>query len=165
MERYLTLDLMSHCESVTAGDTGLSSDLEVLAAALGAPARRVLIRAEEVGPSSGWKDGHLSAKYGFLPPDPLWPNSRRTRVTDARRSSPSNSGKEPFYQRHQDRGRSRERRSHEDNVEEAREARAAEARHHNAELRDNHRENYCRPYREYRGHGRGRGRGHFEGRW
>ncbi|KFY97185.1 hypothetical protein V498_02205 [Pseudogymnoascus sp. VKM F-4517 (FW-2822)] len=57
-------------QSAMAGDTGLSSDSEVLAAALGAPARRVLLRAEEVGPSSGWKDGHLSAKYGFLPPNP-----------------------------------------------------------------------------------------------
>ncbi|OBT54831.1 hypothetical protein VE04_05703 [Pseudogymnoascus sp. 24MN13] len=105
-------------------------------------------------------------------------HSRRgSRATDARRSSPSNSGKEPFYQRHQDRGRARERRRHEDvrdlspdlraflEREEAREARAVEARHHNAELRDNHRENYCRPYREYRGHGRGLGGRHFEGRW
>ncbi|KFY29994.1 hypothetical protein V494_08336 [Pseudogymnoascus sp. VKM F-4513 (FW-928)] len=108
---------------------------------------------------------------------PLRPNSRRNRATDARRSSPSNSGKEPFYKRHQDHGRSRERRSYEDirdpspdlraflEREEAREARAAEARRHNAELRDDHRENHRRPYREYRGHGRGRGRGHFEGRW
>ncbi|KFY05552.1 hypothetical protein V492_08455, partial [Pseudogymnoascus sp. VKM F-4246] len=81
---------------------------------------------------------------------PLWPNSRRTRATDSRRSSPSNSGKEPFYKRHQNRGRSRERRSYEDirdpspdlraflEREEAREARAAEARRHNAELRDDH---------------------------
>ncbi|KFY18009.1 hypothetical protein V492_00213 [Pseudogymnoascus sp. VKM F-4246] len=65
-----TLQIDHNTQSVTAGDTGLSSDSEVLAAALGAPARRVLLRAEEVGPSSGWKDGHLSAKYGFLPPDP-----------------------------------------------------------------------------------------------
>ena len=41
----------------------------MLAAALGAPARRVLLRAEAVGPSTGWKDGHLSSEYGFLAPD------------------------------------------------------------------------------------------------
>lgn len=42
---------------------------DVLAAALGAPARQVIIRAEEVGPRVGWKDGYLSAEYGFVPPD------------------------------------------------------------------------------------------------
>jgi hypothetical protein len=41
----------------------------VLAVALGAPARRVLLRAEAVGPSTGWKDGHLSSKHGFLAPN------------------------------------------------------------------------------------------------
>jgi len=35
-------------------------DDEVLAAALGAPARRILNRAEEIGPRTGWKDGCTS---------------------------------------------------------------------------------------------------------
>lgn len=48
----------------------MPSDSEVLAAALGAPARRVLLRAEAIGPSTGWKDGHLSSTHGFLPPNP-----------------------------------------------------------------------------------------------
>ncbi|KAF1959206.1 hypothetical protein CC80DRAFT_467607 [Byssothecium circinans] len=45
-------------------------DDDLLAFALGAPARRVLMRAEEIGPQTGWKDGYLSSAYGFLPPDP-----------------------------------------------------------------------------------------------
>lgn len=46
------------------------TDDDVLAAALGAPARRVLMRAEEIGPQTGWKDGYLSSAFGFLAPDP-----------------------------------------------------------------------------------------------
>ncbi|KAH7077016.1 hypothetical protein BKA63DRAFT_565377 [Paraphoma chrysanthemicola] len=45
-------------------------DNDLLAFALGAPARRVLTRAEEIGPKTGWKDGYLSSAHGFLPPDP-----------------------------------------------------------------------------------------------
>lgn len=45
-------------------------DVDVLAAALGAPARQVLKRAEEVGPRTGWRDGYLSSAHGFCPPDP-----------------------------------------------------------------------------------------------
>ena len=45
-------------------------DDDLLAFALGAPARRVLTQAEEIGPRTGWKDGYLSSAYGFLPPDP-----------------------------------------------------------------------------------------------
>ena len=45
-------------------------DLDVLAAALGAPARRVLVRAMEIGPQTGWKDGYLTSTHGFCPPDP-----------------------------------------------------------------------------------------------
>ncbi|KAF2682379.1 hypothetical protein K458DRAFT_405660 [Lentithecium fluviatile CBS 122367] len=44
-------------------------DEDLLAFALGAPARRVLMRAEQVGPQTGWKDGYLSSAYGFLPPN------------------------------------------------------------------------------------------------
>lgn len=52
-------------------DTIPPSEHDVLAAALGAPARQVIIRAEGVGPSSGWKDGFLTAEYGFVPPDSM----------------------------------------------------------------------------------------------
>ncbi|CAO2656703.1 Nn.00g055060.m01.CDS01 [Neocucurbitaria sp. VM-36] len=45
-------------------------DDDLLALALGAPARRILARAEEIGPRTGWKDGYLSSSYGFVPPDP-----------------------------------------------------------------------------------------------
>lgn len=44
-------------------------DRDLLAVALGAPARQVLLRAEEIGPSTGWRDGYLSTEYGFNPPD------------------------------------------------------------------------------------------------
>ncbi|OBT73720.1 hypothetical protein VF21_07184 [Pseudogymnoascus sp. 05NY08] len=105
---------------------------------------------------------------------PLRPNSRRYHASDIRRSSPSNSGKELFHDRHERRGRSRERRSYEDRRdmspslksflerEDAREAREAAARRHNAAIRGYHREH--RPYRDYRGRGRGRGRGDFDER-
>ena len=46
------------------------TDEEVLAAAIGAPARRVLMRAQMSGPNTGWRDGHLSVAHGFCPPDP-----------------------------------------------------------------------------------------------
>lgn len=52
-------------------DTIPPSEHDVLAAALGAPARQVIIRAEEVGPRAGWKDGFLTAEYGFVPPDSM----------------------------------------------------------------------------------------------
>lgn len=39
-------------------------DNELLAFALGAPARAVLNRAEQIGPQTGWKDGYLSSSYG-----------------------------------------------------------------------------------------------------
>jgi len=48
----------------------IKSDDEILARALGAPSRRVLERAERLGPTTGWKDGHLSALHGFCPSDP-----------------------------------------------------------------------------------------------
>ncbi|ETN42751.1 uncharacterized protein HMPREF1541_01909 [Cyphellophora europaea CBS 101466] len=46
------------------------ADTDVLATALGAPARQVLRRAEELGPRTGWRDGYLSSTHGFCPPDP-----------------------------------------------------------------------------------------------
>ncbi|CAE6413301.1 unnamed protein product [Rhizoctonia solani] len=45
-------------------------ELDVLAMALGAPARRVLQRADALGPRTGWRDGYLSTSHGFCPPDP-----------------------------------------------------------------------------------------------
>ncbi|CUA66574.1 Nitrate reductase [NADPH] [Rhizoctonia solani] len=46
------------------------SEHDVLAMALGAPARRVLQRADALGPRTGWRDGYLSTRHGFCPPDP-----------------------------------------------------------------------------------------------
>lgn len=45
-------------------------EVDVLAMALGAPARRVLQRADALGPRTGWRDGYLSTRHGFCPPDP-----------------------------------------------------------------------------------------------
>lgn len=45
------------------------TDFDVLASALGAPARQVLRRAEELGPRTGWRDGYLTSSHGFCPPD------------------------------------------------------------------------------------------------
>jgi hypothetical protein len=56
--------------NLTNADELNPTDNEVLAAALGAPARAVLLRAELTGPRTGWRDGHLSTEHGFCPPDP-----------------------------------------------------------------------------------------------
>ena len=40
-----------------------------MAVALGAPARQVILRAEEIGPRTGWRDGYLSTEHGFCPLD------------------------------------------------------------------------------------------------
>lgn len=45
-------------------------EVDVLAMALGAPARRVLERADSIGPNTGWRDGFLSTQHGLCPPDP-----------------------------------------------------------------------------------------------
>ncbi|KAK3998190.1 alpha subunit of putative sulfite reductase [Cladorrhinum sp. PSN332] len=45
------------------------AEQDLLAVALGAPARQVMIRAEEIGSRTGWKDGYLSVEHGFCPPD------------------------------------------------------------------------------------------------
>lgn len=42
---------------------------DLLAVALGAPARQVMLRAEEIGSKTGWIDGYLSAEHGFCPVD------------------------------------------------------------------------------------------------
>jgi len=58
-----------HIKQVKNVDDLTVNDKDLLAAALGAPARQVMLRAEEIGPGTGWKDGYLSAEYGFCPPD------------------------------------------------------------------------------------------------
>ncbi|KAL0942299.1 NADPH-ferrihemoprotein reductase (cytochrome b5-like Heme/Steroid binding domain-containing protein) [Colletotrichum truncatum] len=45
------------------------NEQDLLAVALGAPARQVMLRAEEIGSQTGWKDGYLSTEHGFCPPD------------------------------------------------------------------------------------------------
>ncbi|KAH9894721.1 sulfite reductase flavoprotein alpha-component [Xylariomycetidae sp. FL2044] len=50
-------------------DTLTANEQQLLAVALGAPARQVILRAEEIGPRTGWRDGFLSAEFGFVPPD------------------------------------------------------------------------------------------------
>ncbi|KAH7146705.1 cytochrome b5-like Heme/Steroid binding domain-containing protein [Dactylonectria estremocensis] len=46
-----------------------ANEHDVLAVALGAPARQVMRRAEEIGPQTGWRDGYLSMEHGFCPVD------------------------------------------------------------------------------------------------
>ncbi|KAL9946156.1 hypothetical protein ACHAO5_004152 [Verticillium nonalfalfae] len=50
-------------------DTLVADDKDLLAVALGAPARQVILRAESIGQRTGWKDGYLSGEYGFCAPD------------------------------------------------------------------------------------------------
>lgn len=66
---YSNMPSSEHVNNVQNVDTLVANDKDLLAAALGAPARQVLLRAESIGPSIGWKDGYLSAEYGFCPPD------------------------------------------------------------------------------------------------
>lgn len=58
-----------YVNSVKNVDSLTATDQDLLAVALGAPARQVMIRAEEIGPATGWKDGYLSSEHGFCPPD------------------------------------------------------------------------------------------------
>ncbi|KAI0912553.1 cytochrome b5-like Heme/Steroid binding domain-containing protein [Ustulina deusta] len=46
-----------------------ANEQDLLALALGAPARQVMLRAEEIGSRTGWIDGYLSRENGFCPPD------------------------------------------------------------------------------------------------
>ncbi|KAL2752424.1 hypothetical protein ACRALDRAFT_1083188 [Sodiomyces alcalophilus JCM 7366] len=66
---YSNMPSSEQVNNVKDVDTLVANDEDLLAAALGAPARQVLLRAENIGPSIGWKDGYLSADYGFCPPD------------------------------------------------------------------------------------------------
>lgn len=60
---------MQNAQGTKSLDSLNVNDQDLLAVALGAPARQVLLRAEEVGPRTGWRDGYLSREYGFCPPD------------------------------------------------------------------------------------------------
>jgi hypothetical protein len=60
---------LQNASGVKSLDTLNASEQDLLAVALGAPARQVLIRAEEVGPRTGWRDGYLSTEFGFTPPN------------------------------------------------------------------------------------------------
>lgn len=51
-------------------DTLTANDHDLLAVALGAPARQVILRAEEIGRQTGWRDGFLTVECGFVPEDP-----------------------------------------------------------------------------------------------
>lgn len=66
---YATIPEPDHISQVRNIDDLVAQDSDLLAAALGAPARQVLLRAEAIGQRTGWKDGYLSAEYGFCPPD------------------------------------------------------------------------------------------------
>ncbi|KAI0159617.1 cytochrome b5-like Heme/Steroid binding domain-containing protein [Xylariaceae sp. FL1272] len=56
-------------KSQTELDAMNANEHDLLAVALGAPARQVMLRAEEIGPKIGWADGYLSAEHGACPPD------------------------------------------------------------------------------------------------
>ncbi|KAF2844682.1 hypothetical protein T440DRAFT_493968 [Plenodomus tracheiphilus IPT5] len=60
---------MQNAKGIKNLDTLNVDDRDLLAVALGAPARQVILRAEEVGPTTGWRDGYLSTEYGFQTPD------------------------------------------------------------------------------------------------
>ncbi|KAH8177697.1 cytochrome b5-like heme/Steroid binding domain-containing protein [Sarocladium implicatum] len=66
---YSNLPLPDYTSSVANVDTLVVEDKDLLAVALGAPARQVMIRAEAIGSRTGWKDGYLSKSFGFCPPD------------------------------------------------------------------------------------------------
>ncbi|KAF6816566.1 sulfite reductase flavoprotein alpha-component [Colletotrichum sojae] len=66
---YADIPSADHITQVKNVDTLVADDRYLLAVALGAPARQVILRAEGIGRQTGWKDGYLSAEYGFCPPD------------------------------------------------------------------------------------------------
>ncbi|EEB91659.1 hypothetical protein MPER_09950, partial [Moniliophthora perniciosa FA553] len=63
-------DLSSSKAMLQNADSLNPPELDVLAVALGAPARRVLERADTLGPVTGWRDGFLSTNHGLCPADP-----------------------------------------------------------------------------------------------
>ncbi|KAL2116173.1 hypothetical protein VTJ04DRAFT_10428 [Mycothermus thermophilus] len=66
---YSTMPTSKEIKGLKNIDSLTAAEHDLLAVALGAPARQVMIRAEEIGPRTGWKDGYLSAEHGFCPPD------------------------------------------------------------------------------------------------
>lgn len=62
---------IQNAKGVKSLDALNASEQDLLAVALGATARQVLMRAEEFGPRTGWRDGYLSKEHGFVPPDRL----------------------------------------------------------------------------------------------
>ncbi|KAK3381069.1 hypothetical protein B0H63DRAFT_415824 [Podospora didyma] len=66
---YANMPSVDEMKSVTNLDALNATEHDLLAVALGAPARQVMIRAEEIGSATGWKDGYLSAEHGFCPVD------------------------------------------------------------------------------------------------
>ncbi|KAH6678759.1 sulfite reductase flavoprotein alpha-component [Plectosphaerella plurivora] len=66
---YANIPPVEYTSAVANVDSLVVPDKELLAVALGAPARQVMLRAEAVGPRTGWKDGYLSTEYGFQAPD------------------------------------------------------------------------------------------------
>ncbi|KAF4632905.1 hypothetical protein G7Y89_g5214 [Cudoniella acicularis] len=64
-----TIKELQNSKGVKSLDSLNATEQDLLAVALGAPARQVLLHAEEVGPRTGWRDGYLSTEYGFCPPD------------------------------------------------------------------------------------------------
>lgn len=66
---FPTRETLDNARTQTELDSLNASDHSILATALGAPARQVLRRAEEIGPQTGWRDGYLSVEHGFCPPD------------------------------------------------------------------------------------------------
>ncbi|KAH6970756.1 hypothetical protein BKA56DRAFT_496895 [Ilyonectria sp. MPI-CAGE-AT-0026] len=66
---YPSRDAIDAVKSQKELDAMNANEHDLLAVALGAPARQVMRRAEEVGPQTGWRDGYLSMEHGFCPPD------------------------------------------------------------------------------------------------
>ncbi|VBB80424.1 Putative Sulfite reductase, alpha subunit (flavoprotein) [Podospora comata] len=66
---YANIPTVNEISGMKNIDTLNVAEQDLLAVALGAPARQVMIRAEEIGPRTGWKDGYLSVEHGFCPPD------------------------------------------------------------------------------------------------
>ncbi|KAH8880504.1 hypothetical protein GQ53DRAFT_669759 [Thozetella sp. PMI_491] len=66
---YSNIPSVDEIKTVKNIDALNAAEHDLLAVALGAPARQVMIRAEEIGQKTGWRDGYLSAEHGFCTPD------------------------------------------------------------------------------------------------
>ncbi|KAK1996895.1 cytochrome b5-like Heme/Steroid binding domain-containing protein [Colletotrichum falcatum] len=67
--RYPSAREIDAAKSQAEMDAFNADEQDLLAVALGAPARQVMLRAEAIGPRTGWRDGYLSTEHGFCPPD------------------------------------------------------------------------------------------------